>query len=297
MSAVLPLLALRAFTEIGRHGSVKRAAGVMGVTPGAVSQQLKQLEERIGAPLFIRTRQGMQLTEAGEQVYPALLQAFEQIERSLGSLEARNARQTLTVSTTPSFAASWLVPRLGRFTERHPDIDVRVEASSDLIHFQRDRVDVAIRHGLGDYPGLACQRLMASVLVPVASPALLAQGPPIREPVDCLAFPLLQNSNRADWVLWLKALGINEPAHADRGPAFNDELLLIRAAEAGQGLALIRDVHARAEIDAGRLVLALDQPWPSDFAYYLVWPSSVQEKPAMTLFREWLAQEASCGED
>jgi LysR family glycine cleavage system transcriptional activator len=292
MNPVLPLLALRAFAETGRHGSLKRAAETMGVTSGAVSQQIRQLEERIGVALFTRTRHGMQLTEAGAKVHPALLRAFDQIASSLETLESINARRTLTVSTVPSFAASWLVPRLGRFTSRHPDIEVRVEATPGLVDLRRDRVDVAIRHGLGSYPGLVTELLMAPVFLPVASPGLLTKGPPIRKPADCLAYPLLQDSDRADWPLWFKALGVADDPRIERGPSFDDDFLLIRAAEAGQGLALVRDVYAREEIAAGRLALVLDRSWPTDFAYYVVTRPEAASRAPLAEFIDWLKSEA-----
>lgn len=292
MSSVLPLLALRAFAETGRHGSIKHAAEAMGVTSGAVSQQIRLLEERIGTRLFTRTRYGVQLTDAGSKVHPALLRAFDQIENSLEAFDAINARQNVTVSTVPSFAASWLVPRLGRFMSHHPDIEVRVEASSDLVDLRRERVDVAIRHGLGQYSDLETKRLLTPVLIPVASPKLLVEGPPIREPADCLAYTLLQNSDRTDWSLWLKALGVADDSRAKRGPAFDDDFLLIRAAEAGQGLALIRDIYANDEVAAGRLALALDQPWPAQFAYYVVRTAHATPRAAVEAFVDWLESEA-----
>ncbi|KVL87286.1 transcriptional regulator GcvA [Burkholderia stagnalis] len=292
MNPVLPLLALRAFAETGRHGSVKRAAEAMGVTPGAVSQQIRQLEERVGVTLFVRTRHGVELTEAGARVYPGLSMAFDQIGHALRTLEAAHARKTVTISTVPSFAASWLVPRLGRFTSRHPDIEVRVEASSSLVDPHRDRVDVAIRHGLGRYPGLATERLMAPVLWPVASPARLAAGTVIREPADCLAYPLLQDSDRADWPLWLAAHGVAEDPRAERGTAFDDDYLLIRAAVAGQGLALVPVEYAREEIAAGRLALALDKPWPARFAYYVVTLPDAMQRPEVGAFVNWVKDEA-----
>jgi LysR family glycine cleavage system transcriptional activator len=291
MGRVLPLLALRAFAEIGRHGSIKRAAEAMGVTSGAVSQQLRLLERRAGAPLFSRTRYGVELTETGARVHPAILRAFDQIEHGLDTLEASNA-QSVTVCTVPSFAASWLVPRLGRFTSRHPEIEVRVEASSALADLRRGRVDVAIRHGLGDYPGLEAIHLMAPELIPVASPALLAKGPPLEEPADCLSYPLLQDSDRADWRLWLKAFGTEDDPRIERGPSFDDDFLLIRAAEAGQGIALVRDIYAREEIAAGRLELALERPWPTEFAYYAVTLPDATERPEIAHFIAWLTEEA-----
>jgi LysR family glycine cleavage system transcriptional activator len=293
MAGVLPLLSLRAFVEVGRCGSVKSAAHRLGVTPGAVSQQVRLLEARSGVALFKRERHGVRLTKAGARIHPNLLRAFEQIEAALEELETVNLRRSLTISAMPSFAASWLVPRLGRFTERHPDIEVRVEASSSPADLTRDRVDVAIRHGLGDYPGLEVRPLFAPALLPVASPALLAGGPPIKAPVDCLAYPLLQDADRADWALWLKALGVEGKSQALRGASFGDDFLLIRAAEAGQGIALIRDIHARDEIARGRLALALDRPWPTRFAYYAVTLPSASRRRELRAFVDWILEEAT----
>lgn len=293
MNPVFPLLALRAFAETGRHRSIKRAAEAMGVTSGAVSQQIRQLEERLGVRLFTRTRYGVRLTDAGAKVHPGLLMAFDQIAASLETLAAINSRPTLTISTVPSFAASWLVPRLGRFTSANPEIEVRVEATSNLVDLKRDRVDVAIRHGLGTYPGLISEHLMAPVLLPVAAPAVLHVGPPIGEPADCLAYPLLQDSDRADWPLWFKAVGVADDPRADRGPSFDDDFLLIRAAIAGQGLALVRDVYAAEEIASGRLLLALDRPWPTNFAYYAVTHPDGGERQPVRSFIDWLKHEAA----
>ena len=291
MGAVLPLLALRAFVETGRHGSLKAAAAVMGVTPGAISQQLKLLQARTGVELFTRTRLGVALTPAGAQVHPALLRAFDQIQDSMAMLDAIHARQTLTISTVPSFAASWLVPRLGRFTARHPAIEVRVEASSALAELRRDRIDIAIRHGLGEYPGLISRPLAAPVLLPVACPTLLADGPPIRSAVDCLQYPLLQDSDRSDWSLWFSALGLPPDPRIERGPAFDDDVLLIRAAEAGQGIALVRDLYVESEVASGRLAVVLDQPWPTRFAYYAVTLPGAGENPTIAAFLCWLQEE------
>jgi LysR family glycine cleavage system transcriptional activator len=293
LNPVLPLLALRAFAETGRHGSLKKAADAMGVTAGAISQQIRQLEERLGVILFTRTRYGVRLTQAGEKVHPALVLAFDQIARSLETLETTNAPPALTVSTEPSFAASWLVPRLGRFTARHPDIEVRVEATSQLADLQKDRVDIAIRHGLGNYSGLVSELLMAPVLLPVAAPALLRDGPPINNPADCLAYPLLQDSARADWPMWFQAVGVTHDQRAGRGPSFDDDFLLVRAAIAGQGIALVRDLYAIEEIALGRLVLALDTPWPTDFAYYAVTHPQTAAYSTVQHFIGWLKEETS----
>ena len=296
MKHPLPLQALRAFVEVGQRGSIKAAAEALHVTSGAVSQQIRLLEERVGMPLFTRERQGLRLTEAGAMVHPALLGAFAQIASASQALEDMGGRQTLTVSTVATFAAAWLVPRLGRFNQRHPHIEVRVEATSALVDLRRDRVDVALRHGLGDYPGLQVTRLMAPVLVPVASPALMSGQPPIATPADCLRYPLLHDTDRADWPLWLAAHGAQDgsadAARALRGSAFEDDFLLIRAAEAGQGLALVPQLYAQEEIAAGRLVQVLDLPWPARFAYYLVTRPDAATRPAVQAFMAWIREEA-----
>ncbi|MGX9772415.1 transcriptional regulator GcvA [Janthinobacterium aestuarii] len=296
MKHPLPLQALRAFVEVGQRGSIKAAAEALHVTSGAVSQQIRLLEERVGMPLFTRERQGLRLTEAGATVHPTLLGAFAQIAGASQALEDMAGRQTLTVSTVATFAAAWLVPRLGRFNQRHPQIEVRVEATSALVDLRRDRVDVALRHGLGEYPGLQVTRLMAPVLVPVASPALMAGQPPIATPGDCLRYPLLHDTDRADWPLWLAAHGAQDgsadEARARRGSAFEDDFLLIRAAEAGQGLALVPQLYAQEEIAAGRLVQVLDLPWPARFAYYLVTRPDAATRPAVQAFMAWIREEA-----
>ena len=292
MATSLPYLALRTFVEVGQRGSIKAAAQALSVTSGAVSQQIRLLEDRVGIALFTRERSGLRLTEAGASVHPALLQAFEHMQEALQSLEQIKSRQTLTVSTVATFAASWLVPRLGRFNLRYPHIEVRVEATSALTDMRRDRVDVALRHGLGVYPNLQFTRLMAPVLVPVASPALMAASAQLTEPQDCLNFPLLHDSDRADWSLWLAAHGVAKGPRAERGTAFEDDFLLIRAAEAGQGLALVPVEYARAEIDAGRLVQVLDKPWPARFAYYVVTRPDAMQRDEVKAFVEWIMEEA-----
>ena len=214
------------------------------------------------------------------------------MQQALQSLEAIKSRQTLTVSAVATFAASWLVPRLGRFNLRHPHIEVRVEATSAVVDMRHDRVDVALRHGLGIYPGLQVARLMAPVMVPVASPALMAASASITKPEDCLEFPLLHDADRADWSLWLTAHDVAKDPRAERGTAFEDDFLLIRAAEASQGLALVPREYALAEINAGRLVQVLDKPWPSRFAYYVVTRQDAMHREEVKAFVDWIMEEA-----
>lgn len=292
MTATLPLQALRTFVEVSQRGSITAAAQALHVTPGAISQQIRLLEERLGIALLVRERHGMRMTEAGADVYPMLSAAFAQIDKAVDMLEAMKARQSLTVSTVATFAASWLVPRLGRFKQRHPHIEIRVEATPALVDLRRDHVDVALRHGLGDYPGLDVVPLMAPVLVPVAAPGLAASVT-LTEPAECLDYPLLHDADRADWPLWLSAHGVAQDPRAQRGNAFDDDFLLIRAAESGQGLALVPAAHAQEEIAAGRLVQVLDKPWPSRFAYYAVSRPGAAQRPEVRAFIDWILEEAA----
>ncbi|AZS79142.1 LysR family transcriptional regulator [Achromobacter spanius] len=289
-----PLQALRTFVEVGQRGSIKAAAQALHVTPGAVSQQIRLLEDRLGVVLLERERLGMRLTAAGASFHPKVQNAFLQIDLAVHALEAAKGGKSLTVSTVAAFAASWLVPRLGRFKQLHPDIEVRVEATSELVDLRRDRVDVALRHGLGDYPGLDVRPLMAPVLMPVASPTFMQnQQAVIREARDCLNYPLLHDSDRADWPLWLKAHGVDDDARVERGSAFEDDFLLIRAAEADQGLALVPEAYAQDEIAAGRLVQVLDKPWPARFAYYAVTRPGAAERAQVRAFLDWIGEEAA----
>ncbi len=301
MSGPLPLTALRAFAEVGRHGTVKAASKALGVTSSAVSQHLTTLQIRLDARLFERSNQGVRLTPLGRRLLDPILAGFDQIEDALGAFEARRSRRRtrLRISTMGSFAATWLVPRLGGFTAAHPWIEVAVQTSPDLVPLGRGSgaADIAIRHGLGAYEGLGSVCLLRPRLVPVGSPDLLAKAPPIRVPADCLRFPLLQDADGMDWTLWLRGFGVADPQRrASHGPRLGDDYLLIRAAVAGQGLALVRDTSAADEIAAGRLALALDAPESTAFAYWLVTrPDAAAQRPAIAAFKSWIMQEAARG--
>lgn len=159
-----------------------------------------------------------------------------------------------------------------------------MEATALLADLRRERIDVVIRHGLGDYPGLDVQVLIAPPLIPVASLRLLTEGPKIREAIDYLAYPPLQESERNGWHLWLRAIGVENDPHSERGPAFASDLLLVHAVEAGQGTALVREIHTRAEIASGRLAVAFEWFWPSRFAYYAVSLPGATQRVPLSLF-------------
>jgi LysR family glycine cleavage system transcriptional activator len=286
-----PLNALRAFEAAARHLSFTRAAAELHVTQTAISHQIKALEERLGVRLFRRLPRGLLLTEAAQRLLPPVRDAFDQIAAATERLAAGGVGATLTVSVLPSFAAKWLVPRLGRLRAAHPDLDLRISASSELVDFARDDVDVGIRMGSGVYPGLRVERLFGEALVPVCSP-LLREGPhPLLRPEDLAHHVLLHDEDYAGWELWLRLAGV-PGVLARRGPVFTDSGMVVQAAAEGQGVALARRVLAAGDLAAGRLVQPFDVSIPHDLAYYLVCPEASAEQPKIAAFRSWLLAES-----
>jgi LysR family transcriptional regulator, glycine cleavage system transcriptional activator len=222
---------LQTFVAVARAGKMKQAAQDLALTPGAVSQRIRQLEEVAGRRLFARTSAGVELSTAGAAMFTALAEPFRAIEAVDHELDAPSSRR-VTVSTMPSFAAAWLVPRLAMFAQCYPDIEIAVEAGARPVDLKREPIDLAIRHGLGKYPGLESTWIIAPEFIVVASPDLLKNRAPLKRAADCLAFPLLHDFNRQDWPLWFEAHGVDAP-HAKKGPAFSEDHLIVRAAVAG----------------------------------------------------------------
>jgi LysR family glycine cleavage system transcriptional activator len=282
-----PLNALRAFEAAGRHLSVKAAAEELSVTPGAVSQLIKTLERTLGVTLFQRVNRGIFLTEAGQSYLPPVRNAFRQIAEATRRVAASADGGVLTVSTTPSFAAAWLVPRLKDFQDAHPDIDLQISASKALVDFSRDGVDLAIRHGLGRYPGLHSERVFAVELLAVAAPGLVARLGNPKAPRELVRWPHVHDADRKDWHLWFQAQGI-EDFGAPRGPAFDDSNLLRQAVLAEQGAGLLPAAIVAPDLAKGRLVRLAEIRWPEEFAYYLVYPQAFHERPKVAAFRSWI---------
>lgn len=287
-----PLNALRAFEAAARHLSFTRAAAELNVTQTAISHQIRGLEERLGVRLFRRLPRGLLLTEEAQRYLPPIRGAFDQIALATDRLVAAGAGATLTVSVLPSFAAKWLVPRLGRLRAAQPDLDLRISASSQLVDFARDDVDVGIRMGRGIYPGLKVERLFGESLVPVCSPALQGGAHPLRRPEDLRDQVLLHDDDYAGWELWLGLAGV-EGVDARRGPIFTDSGMVVQAAAEGQGVALARRQLAAGDLAAGRLIQPFEVTIPHDLAYYLVCPEATAEQPKIAAFRDWLLAEAA----
>src|SRR6267154_1029300 len=214
-----PLNALKAFEAAARHESFTRAAEELCVTQGAVSHQVKALEAELGVRLFQRERQRLVITDAGRTYLDVVRDAFDRLAAGTERLLQRQNSGVLTVSTSPDFAAKWLVHRLGRFVEAHPDIDLRVSATLHHVDFAREDVDLAVRHGDGSWPGLDVTRLCAEQLFAVCSPKLLGGRRGIRMPTDVLKFPRLHLDDRTAWSRWLEAAGVPDAKPARPGGA------------------------------------------------------------------------------
>lgn len=293
MARHLPSLnALRAFEAAARHLSLTKAADELSVTPGALSHQIKALEARLGARLFQRTARGLAFTDVGRDYLPVVRDAFDRLAAGTDTLFGPAQAATLTVSVSPNFAQKWLVPRLGRFAAAHPAVDLRIAASAEHVDFAASDVDLAVRHGDGNWPGLATAKLADEHVIPVASPRLAAGKPPLRRPRDLRAHTLLHAPGPVDWRAWMEAAGLAD-IDVRRGPRFNQASMAIEAAVDGVGVALARTALAALDLGAGRLVRPFGPALVAPFAYYIVCPAPVANRPKIRTFRDWLLAEAA----
>ncbi len=287
-----PLNALKAFEAAARHESFTRAAEELCVTQGAVSHQVKALEVELAVKLFNRERQRLIITEAGRDYLTVVRDALDRIAIGTERLLQRQSAGVLTISTSPDFAAKWLVHRLGHFAEAHSGIDLRVSATLHHVDFAREEVDLAVRHGDGNWPGLETVRLSAEQLFAVCSPKLLSGRRRLGRPADILKFPLIHLDSRADWTNWLQGTGITD-AEVIHGPVLNRASMVIDAAINGQGVALARTTLAAWDIINGRLVRPFPESIPVSRTYWIVCPKATAALPKIMTFRDWLLAEAA----
>lgn len=289
----LPSLnALRAFVVAGRHLNLKRAAAELFVTPSALSHQVRGLEDELGVALFIRTRQGLELSEAGRAILPGVSAAFDTLGETLARLRPAANANVLNVSMLSTFAMRWFIPRLYRFQQQNPDIEVRISTSIELVDFRRVDMDCAIRSGHGTWPATHAVRLFDERFTPVCSPALVAGDHPLSSPADLARHTLLQSKLRPDdWRVWLAAAGLPDltPAHEQQ---FETRNFAIAAAIRGLGVAIVDPLLVQEELKDGRLVQPFAQTLPASSAYYLVWPDWRTETAKLAAFRDWLLEEA-----
>ncbi len=286
-----PLNALRAFEAAGRHLSFTRAAEELHVTQAAVSHQVKALEEHLGVRLFRRLTRRLLLTEAGQTLLPVMQEALDRIARTVEELCTGEGAGSLTVKLTPYFASKWLAPRLSRFWQQHPGVDLQLYTSLHPVDFGREEVDAAVRWGAGDWPDVEAELLFCTPLAPVCSPGL-ANGPrPLRRPADLRRHSLLHDDEYEAWTRWLATAGLRD-VEARRGSIMDDTHVLMRAAMDGQGVAVASLPLIAPELAAGQLV----QPFEltiTGFGYYLVYPPGALTRPRVRLFRDWLQEEAA----
>ena len=285
-----PLNALKAFDAAARSESFTRAAEELNVTPGAVSHQVKALEATLGVKLFSRVRQRLVITEAGREYLAVVRDALDRIALGTQRLVQRKKPGVLTVSTSPDFAAKWLVNRLSRLAEKHPNVDLRVSATTHYVDFAREDVDVAIRHGNGNWPGLHMERLYSERLFPICSPKLVA-GRRITKAADLLKFPLLRLEDARNWTRLFEAAGVKAPVGP--GPVLNRASMLIDAAIDGQGIALARTALAAWDLINGRLVRPVDDSLRMANTYWIVCPKVAWNVPKIATFRDWVLAEAA----
>ncbi|MBP2227509.1 transcriptional regulator GcvA [Azospirillum agricola] len=287
-----PLNALRAFEAAARHLSFTKAADELHVTQAAVSHQIKALEEWLGLPLFRRMNRALALTEAGQNYLPPVREAMDTLSQATEKLIRTDSAGALTISTMPSFASKWLVPRLMRFQKRYPDTDVRVQSTIQMVDFTRHDVDLAIRFGTGVWPDLRVERLLTEDIFPVGHPSLLNGERPLTCPEDLCNHTLLHDDYNISWAVWCRAAGI-EGVDVDRGLRFDDSSFTLQAAINGHGIALARGVLVSDDIASGRLVRLFNVGLPGSLAYYVVAPPHYFNRPKVKAFRDWLFEEAA----
>ena len=287
-----PLNALKAFEAAARHGSFTKAAAELCVTQGAVSHQVKALEDTLRVRLFQRLRQRLVITDAGRTYLEVVRDAFDRLALGTERLQRRQNAGTLTVTTSPDFAAKWLVHRLGRFAEAHPNIELRVSASMHHVDFAQEDIDMAVRHGDGHWPGLHVTRLFAEEwLFPVCSPKLMRGRGGLHTPADLRRHTLLHVNDRRLWTRWLAHAGVADAV--PEGPILNHMSLALDAAADGQGVAMARTALAAWDLAAGRLVRPFAPALHADFGYWIVCPQASADLPKIAIFRAWLLAEAA----
>ena len=302
--------ALRAFEAAARHRSFALAARELHVTPAAVSHQIKGLEDFLGRALFRRLKRGLDLTRGGQALLPRLSEGFGRLADAVDALRATGEEGTLAVSVATSLAARWLAPRLHRFVAEHPQLDVRIHASTRLIDPKKgdpvggdgdpsaplENADIAVRFGAGDYPGYRVDRLMPVSVTPICSPKLLQGKRPLREPADLAHQVLIHDNLSFDdggplWPAWLKAAGV-EGVDTAHGLRFSHAMLALEAAADGMGVALGMPVLAGNDLASGRLAAPFTLALPLRFAYYTVSTAEDAGRADVAAFRDWLQAEA-----
>ena len=302
MKSPVYLNALRAFEASARHQSFSAAAAELHVTPAAVGQLVRTLEEWLGAPLFHRGTSGrarLVATEATERALPDIRAGFDRLALGLERLKEGSTSGVLTVTVSPAFAAKWLLPRIDRFQTAWPDTDVRLDTSLKPVDFVAQRVDIGVRYGTGSWPGLAADKLMDEEVYPVCSLRLLREHGRLQKPNDLAHATLIHDLSMdshagfPSWDAWLQKAGVTDVANA-RGMKINNSAAVLQAAIDGHGVALARSVMAHDDLTTGHLVRLFPEiTFVSPLAYFVVYRAGCSSRPKLVAFRDWLLKEAA----
>lgn len=294
MSHLPSLQTLRAFEAAGRLRSYSRAAEELGLTHGAVSHRIRELEQRLGVSLFKRAGNSMVLTEAGQRLDAQVRQGLSLLEQAFAQ-PAKSARASrhIVMTSVPSLASTWLVARLGEYRAANPDTDIELRMSDALSDYKKEGIDLGVRLGRGGWNGLNAQKLFDEALTPICTPEY-RERMKLYAPADLKRATLLR-SPWTPWSRWFRTVGLDWP-EPNMGPIFDDSTLLLRTALQGDGVALGRQWLAVDEVRAGRLVVLFEQAMRDDFSYWLVWPTGRSAHPEAVRFREWLAERAAAEE-
>jgi len=288
-----PLQAIRVFEAVARHLSFTKAAQELGMTQAAASYQIKLLEERIGAPLFLRRPRQIELTEPGQRLAPAVSEAFAILGQAYAAARG-GADGLLCVTTVLTFASNWLAQHLGAFQLAHPALAVRLDTSSRLTDFAREDVDLAIRSGGGKWPGLEAHKLLDADFTPMLSPKLATSIGGVKEPADLLRLPILDPGD-IWWARWFEAAGVGAHDLAKRpGSSMGAQAYEANAAMAGHGVAILTRALFKNEIADGRLIQPFDLVGDDGHAYWLVYPTARRNVPKIRAFRDWILAEIAC---
>lgn len=292
----IPVGPLRAFDVAARNLNLSAAAEEMNVTHAAVSRQVKQLEERLGVKLFERLPRGLRLTAQGALLAEGTRAAFDRLASALEDVSTPTVRRKLTISTFSSFNARWLMPRVQSFSMLFPDVDLQVITTAHLADFAREDVDIAIRFGGGNYPGLHTVPLFRPREIVVCAPSLLKGEPPLKNINDLRNYTLLHDDSHRSWIRWLEAVGA-KGINARRGIVCGDRNSMLQAALAGQGVAIASEVFAAQELAAGRLVKVFENEVASEYAIYAVCLPRRLNDPMVAGVMQWLEQESKASHD
>ncbi|TRX57077.1 transcriptional regulator GcvA [Thalassomonas sp. M1454] len=284
-----PLNSLKAFEVSARLLSFTKAADELFVTQAAVSHQIKLLENHLGLKLFMRKNRTLLLTEEGQSYYLDIKDIFNSLQESTQRLLAKRAKGTITVCIQPSLAIQWLVPRLNEFNKLNPDIEVRIKADDRNDGTLADDVDIAFYYGHGHWPGIIADKVIAEYLQPVCSPILLSSENAVTDIASLQQHTLLHDTSRNDWKRWFKLVGIKS-SKVDQGPLFSHSAIVLQAAVHGQGVALVNNILAKPEIDAGRLIAPFNKVLVNQDGFYLVCRDNQLDMARIAPFRNWVLE-------